>query len=137
MDLFSRRIAGWAIGKKITSGLVIKALNQAVWKRKPALGLILHSDRGSQHASDAFRGVLSRHGIRQSMSNKGDCYDNAVAESFFNTLKKEYVYFESFKTRTQAQSGIFEYIEAFYNRTRRHSTLGNLSPQAFEQAKAA
>jgi putative transposase len=137
LDLFSRGIVGWAMGERITSELAIRALNQAIWKRKPAPGLILHSDRGSQYASDAFRSVLTRHGIIQSMSAKGDCYDNAVAESFFHTLKTEYVYFENFKTRAQAQSGIFEYIEVFYNRTRRHSTLGNMSPQEFEQTKVA
>ena len=137
LDLFSRRIVGWAMGDRITSELVIRALNQAVSKRKPAPGLIFHSDRGGQYASDALRWVLTRHGIIQSMSAKGDCYDNAVAESFFHSLKTEYVYFENFRTRAQAQSGIFEYIEVFYNRVRRHSTLGNLSPLAFEQAKAA
>ncbi len=137
LDLFSRKIVGWAMGERITSELVIRAFNQAVWKRKPAPGLILHSDRGGQYASDAFRAVLTRHGIIQSMSAKGDCYDNAVAESFFHTLKTEYIYFESFKTRAQAQSGIFEYIEVFYNRTRRHSTLGHMSPQEFEQGKVA
>jgi putative transposase len=137
LDLFSRRVVGWAMGERITSELVIRALNQAIWKRKPAPGLIFHSDRGGQYASDAFRIILARHGIVQSMSNKGDCYDNAVAESFFHTLKTEYVYFESFRTRMQAQSGIFEYIEAFYNPTRRHSTLGNMSPQQFEQASVA
>lgn len=137
LDLFSRRVVGWAMGERITSELVIRAFNQAVWKRKPAPGLILHSDRGGQYASDAFRIVLARHGIVQSMSAKGDCYDNAVAESFFHTLKTEYIYFENFKTRAQAQGGIFEYIEAFYNPTRRHSTLGNVSPQQFEQASVA
>lgn len=137
LDLFSRKIVGWAMGERITSELVIKALYQAIRRRRPARGLILHSDRGSQYASSAFRVVLTMHGITQSMSAKGDCYDNAVAESFFHTLKTEYVYFEKFRTRTEAQSGIFEYIEVFYNRIRRHSTLGNMSPQAFEQAKAA
>jgi len=137
LDLFSRGIVVWAIGERINSVLVIMALTQAVWKRKPAAGLILHSDRGSQYASDALRVVLARHGIIQSMSAKGDCYDNAVAESFFHTLKTEYVYFENFRTRTEAKSGIFEYIEVFYNRRRRHSTLGNMSPMAFEQAKVA
>lgn len=137
LDLFSRRIVGWAMGYRITSELAIRALNQAISRRKPAPGLILHSDRGCQYASHVFRSVLAEHGIIQSMSAKGDCYDNAVAESFFHTLKTEYVYFESFRTRAHAQSGIFEYIEVFYNRVRRHSTLGNMSPQAFEQAKAA
>ena len=137
LDLFSRKIVGWAMGERITSELVIKALYQAIWRRRLERGLILHSDRGSQYASSAFRVVLTRHGITQSMSARGDCYDNAVAESFFHTLKTEYVYFEKFRTRAEAQNGIFEYIEVFYNRIRRHSTLGNMSPQAFEQAKAA
>lgn len=137
LDLFSRKIVGWAMGDRITAELVIAAFNQAVWRRKPARGLLLHSDRGSQYASEAFRRALTEHGMIQSMSAKGECYDNAVAESFFHTLKTEYVYFEKFKTRAEAQIEIFEYIEVFYNRIRRHSTLGNISPQAFEQAKAA
>jgi len=137
LDLFSRKIVGWAMGDRITAELVITAFNQAVWRRKPARGLVLHSDRGSQYASEALRKVLTTHGMIQSMSAKGDCYDNAVAESFFHTLKTEYVYFEKFKTRAEAQIGIFEYIEVFYNCIRRHSTLGNISPQAFEQAKVA
>lgn len=137
LDLFSRRCVGWAMSNRITAGLVLRAFNQAILRRNPGKGLIFHSDRGVQYASEAFRNVLTRHGCIQSMSAKGNCYDNAVAESFFHTLKTEYVYFEKYGTRDEAQSGIFEYIEVFYNRTRRHSAIGSSSPVDFEQAKAA
>lgn len=118
----------------MTAELAIRALRQAVWNRRPAPGLIFHSDRGGQYASDAFRKVLTKRGLVQSMSARGDCYDNAFAKSFFHTLKTEYIYSESFKTRARAQNGIFKYIGVFYNRIRLHSTLGNMSPQAFKQA---
>lgn len=137
LDVFSRRIVGWAMGKKMDAGLVLRAFHQAVARRRPERGLIFHSDRGSQYASDTFRMALRDCGAVQSMSKKGDCYDNAVTETFFHTLKTELVYFEKYRTRAEAMSGIFEYIEAFYNGVRRHSTLGNVSPKAFEQAKAA
>lgn len=137
LDLFSRRCIGWTMGDKITADLVLRAFNQAVLRRQPGPGLIFHSDRGVQYASEAFRNVLTRYGCIQSMSGKGNCYDNAVAESFFHTLKTEYVYFEKYETRAEAQRGIFEYIEVFYNRTRRHSAIGSRSPVDFERAKAA
>lgn len=138
MDLFTRGIVGWAMSERITAEMVIKAFQQAITRRNPPEGLIFHSDRGSQYASDAFRDVLKHYGCIQSMSDKGDCYDNAVAESFFHTLKTEHVYFERYKTREEARLSIFEYIEVFYNRIRRHSTLGNRSPYEFERmAKVA
>ena len=134
LDVFSRQIVGWAMGDRIDTGLVLRAFNQAVMRRRPAPGFIFHSDRGRQYASVDFRKALKSCGAVQSMSNKGDCYDNAITETFFHTLKTELVYFEKYKTRTEAKGGIFEYIEAFYNRLRRHSALGYRSPHAFEQA---
>ena len=104
---------------------------------RPSLGLIFHCDRGSQYASADFRKALKRCGAVQSMSKKGDCYDNAITETFFHALKTELVYFERYKTRAEAKRGIFEYLEAFYNRLMRHSALGYRSPHAFEQAKVA
>lgn len=121
------------MGDRINTELILRAFNQAVMRRRPAHGLIFHSDRGSQYAS--FRKALRHYGAVQSKSNKGDCYDNAVTEMFCHTLKTELIYFEKYKTRTDAKRSIFEYIEAFYNRVRRHSTLGYRSPHAFEQAK--
>ncbi|MBI5902046.1 MAG: IS3 family transposase [Deltaproteobacteria bacterium] len=137
LDVFSRQIVGWAMGDRIDTALVLRAFNQAVMRRRPAPGLIFHSDRGSQYASVAFRKALKRCKAIQSMSNKGDCHDNAVTETFFHTLKTELVYFERYKTRAEAKRGIFEYIEVFYNRLRRHSALGYRSPLAFEQSKVA
>ena len=137
LDVFSRQIVGWAMGERIDTALVLRAFNQAVMRRRPTPGLIFHSDRGSQYASADFRKALKLCGAVQSMSNKGDCYDNAITETFFHTLKTELVYFERYKTRAEAKRGIFEYIEAFYNRLRRHSALGYRSPFAFEQAKVA
>jgi transposase InsO family protein len=133
MDLFTRGIVGWAMSDRITAEMIINALEQATTRRNPPEGLIFHSDRGSQYASDAFCSVLKRYGCIQSMSDKGDCYDNAVAESFFHTLKTEHVYFERYKTREEARCSIFEYIEVFYNRIRRHSTIGSRSPYEFEE----
>ena len=137
LDLFSRQVVGWAMGDRIDTDLVLRAFNQAVMRRRPAPGLIFHSDRGSQYASDDFRKALKLCGAVQSMSNKGNCYDNAVTETFFHTLKTELVYFERYTTRAEAKRGIFEYIEAFYNRVRRHSSLGYRSPHVFEQANVA
>ena len=112
--------------------LVLKAFRQALWRRSPGSGVIFHSDQGVQYACQAFRDLLKEHKFVQSMSDKGNCYDNAVAESFFHTLKTELVYFESYQNRDEARKSIFEYIEIFYNRQRRHSTLGYLSPVNFE-----
>lgn len=138
LDLYSRQVVGWAMSNRMTSGLVIKALYQAIGRRNPGIGCVFHSDRGVQYASADFRDVLKVYGFIQSMSRKGNCYDNAVAESFFHTLKTEHVYDYRYETRAEATQSIFEYIEMFYNRQRRHSTLGYRSPVSFElEAMAA
>ena len=137
VDLFSRQIVGWSIDKTMTRELVLSALRQACFKRKPGTGLIFHSDRGSQYCSKDFRKELKLHRMLQSQSRKGDCWDNAVVESFFHTLKTEAIFHEVFETRAQAEAFIFEWIESFYNRTRIHSTLGYLSPVAFEERACA
>jgi transposase InsO family protein len=138
LDLYSRQVVGWAMSDRLTSGFVVKALYQAIGRRHPSSGCILHSDRGIQYASTDFRDVLSAYGFIQSMSRKGNCYDNAVAESFFHTLKTEHVYDYRYETRAEARQSIFEYIEMFYNRQRRHSALGYRSPVSFElEAMAA
>jgi transposase InsO family protein len=138
LDLFSRQVVGWAMSDRQTSGFVVKALSQAIGRRHPASRCIFHSDRGIQYASTDFRDVLRAYGFIQSMSRKGNCYDNAVAESFFHTLKTEHVYDYRYETRAEARQSIFEYIEMFYNRQRRHSALGYLSPVSFEvEAMAA
>ena len=135
IDLFSRRVVGWAMGGNMKASLVNDALLMAIWKRKPPKGLISHSDRGVQYASDSHRALLKEHGIIQSMSRKGNCWDNAVPESFFHTLKTELVYHETYETREQAKNSIFEYIEVYYNRVRMHSTNDYLSPIEYEEAK--
>jgi putative transposase len=114
------------------------ALQMAIWKRKPAKGLLWHTDRGSQYASESHRTLLTQHGIQQSMSRKGNCWDNAVSESFFHTLKTELIHHQTFRNRDEARQAIFEYIEVFYNRERLHSANGYLSPVDYElQQKAA
>ena len=133
IDLYSRRVVGWSINKRMTKQLVMDAVLMAIWKRKPAPGLIFHSDRGSQYCSNNFQRLLKTHGILSSMSRKGDCWDNAVAESFFGTLKLELVFWETYETRVQAKGSIVEYIEMFYNSQRRHSYLGYLTPMEFEK----
>jgi transposase InsO family protein len=133
-DLFSRKIVGWSMQQRMTRQLVIDSLEMAVDRRRPKPGLLCHSDRGSQYASDDYQAVLARHGMACSMSRKGDCWDNAVMESFYSTLKTELIYHEIFRTRDEARRAVFEYIEMFYNRIRRHSTLGYLSPADFELA---
>ena len=132
IDLFSRRIVGWGLQDRMSASLVCEALDAAVKLRKPPPGLIFHSDRGSQYASKAFRRRLWRYRMQQSMSRKGNCWDNAVAESFFATLKKELVRNLAFETRASARSQVFEYIEVFYNRQRAHSLLGYETPTSFE-----
>jgi len=132
LDLCSRKIVGWAMGERIDRGLVMTALNMAIAKRRPGKGLLHHSDRGSQYASNDYQELLRSHGMICSMSGKGNCYDNAVAESFYHTLKVELVHGRSYQSRREAVSDIFEYIEVFYNRKRRHSSLGYLSPANFE-----
>jgi transposase InsO family protein len=131
LDLFNRQVIGWSMDDRLTQDLVLQALHQALGRRKADPGVIFHSDRGSQYAGHAFRSVLKQHQFSQSMSATGNCYDNAVMESFFHTLKTEVVYFERYRTRADARQSIFEYIEVFYNRIRRHSSLGYLSPLDF------
>jgi transposase InsO family protein len=135
IDLFSRQVVGWAMSNRMKAMLVNKALLMALWKRKPNRGLIWHTDRGSQYASKSHRDLIKEHGIVQSMSRKGNCWDNAVPESFFHTLKVELIHHEQFKTRSEAKQAIFEYIEIYYNRKRMHSTNNYLSPVEFEQAR--
>ncbi len=132
LDLFSRRVVGWSMGSRIDAKLVLRAFSMAVTTRRPPVQLIFHSDRGSQYASQDFRDALSRCKARQSMSRKGNCWDNACAESFFKTLKVELIGDRIYATRQQAQTQIFEYIELFYNRERLHSTLDYLSPCDYE-----
>ena len=133
LDLYSRRIVGWSMSRWITRHLVISALNMAVDQRLPGEELIHHSDRGSQYTSDDFRDELEKHNIECSMSGTGNCYDNAVVESFFGLLKRERVNRKYYSTRDDAKQDIFDYIECFYNRKRRHGYLGNISPAAFEE----
>lgn len=132
LDLYSRRVVGWAMGERLTRQLTLDALDMALTHRRPEAGLLHHSDRGCQYASADYQRALRQRGLVCSMSRKGDCWDNAVAESFFATLKVELVHRENFATRSQAKAAVFEYVEAFYNRHRRHSTLGYLSPIDFE-----
>jgi len=132
IDLFSRRVVGYSMSDKIDSVLVSDALKMALLNRKPENGLIFHSDRGSQYASYEFRDLLAKHGIVQSMSRKGNCWDNACAESFFSTLKIEEVYRNNYRTRKEARLSIFEYITVFYNRYRKHSFLDCMSPAKYE-----
>lgn len=133
IDLYSRQIIGWSMADNMRSKLVNDALTMAIWKRKPKKGLVWHSDRGSQYASDSHRSILKDHGIIQSMSRKGNCWDNAVAESFFHTLKTELTNHCKFNNQKEAKNVIFEYIEVFYNRTRIHSANNYLSPVEFEK----
>jgi transposase InsO family protein len=133
LDLFSRRVVGWAMSDRITRQLTLDALTMALTHRQPAHGLLHHSDRGSQYASHDYRRLLAAHGIVCSMSRRGDCWDNAVAESFFSTLKLELVYESAWQTRADARADVFQYVEVFYNGQRLHSSLGYLSPVAFER----
>jgi transposase InsO family protein len=134
MDLCSRKIVGWSMAETLHAAIVIAALRMAIDRRRPEPGLIHHSDRGVQYASAEFRAVLDAHGLIASMSRQGNCYDNAVKESFFHTLKTELVNHEHYRTRDQARASVFEYIEAFYNRQRIHSSLDYQSPDDFERA---
>ena len=133
IDLFSRQVVGWSLEKTMTSDLVTSALQEALTKRTPGVGLIFHSDRGSQYCSRSFRKQLKRFRMLQSQSRRANCWDNACVESFFHTLKTEALYHEDFKTREEVRNFIFEWVEAFYNRTRIHSTLGYKSPIDFER----
>lgn len=134
IDLFSRQVVGWSMDERITRKLTLNALRMAVNRRNPGPGLVHHTDRGSQYASADYQRMLRVHKMICSMSRKGNCWDNAVVESFFHSLKTEMIYWEEFTTRDEARRKIFEWIEVFYNRYRRHSTLGNLSPVNFEIA---
>ena len=133
IDLYSRKIVGWAMNKRMKKELVIDAYLMAYWKRKPTKGLIHHSDRGSQYASKRFQATLKSTGAKCSMSSSGCCYDNAVAESFFHSLKTELSRDYHYLTRKEAKKDIFEYIEIFYNRKRRHSTINYCTPTEFEE----
>ena len=133
LDLFSRRVVGWSMSESITRQLTLDALEAALGQRTPPPGLLHHSDRGSQYASGDYQALLDAHGLVGSMSRRGNCWDNAVAESFFSTLKIELVYPADWATRAAARAAVFEYLEVFYNGQRRHSSLGYLSPVAFEQ----
>ena len=133
LDLFNREVVGWSIKPRMTADIVMDAATMAWFRRQPAAGLIHHSDRGSQYASHAFQGKLAAYGMACSMSRKGNCWDNAPAESFFNSLKNERVHGARYATRQEAIDDLFDYIEVFYNRSRRHSTLGYHSPAQFLQ----
>ena len=132
LDLYSRAAIGWAMGPRLTADLAADALTMALRRRKPQSGLLHHSDRGVQYASRDYQGRLARAGISCSMSRKGNCWDNACVESFFATLKKELIHDQRYTTREQAKRDIFEWIEVFYNRQRRHTTLGYRSPAEYE-----
>ena len=137
LDLFSRKVVGWAISSRIKQDLVIEAMRMAMGRREFAPGLIFHSDRGSQYCSHRYQKVLRTNGIISSMSRKGDCWDNAVSESFFGSLKTERIFGSNYKTRAEARRDLFDYIEMFYNCRRRHSFIGNKSPREWEMEKAA
>lgn len=137
IDLYSRLVVGWAMADRMTADLVCNALQMALWRRRMPKDVIVHSDRGSQYCSAVYQALLARHNLICSMSAKGNCYDNACAESFFHTLKVEAVHGEPIASRAEMRQTIFEYIEVDYNRNRRHSTNGNISPEAFEAALAA
>ena len=133
LDLASRRIVGWSTSSVVDTALTLSALHRALNWRRPARGLVHHSDRGVQYAAAAYRAVLARHGMQASMSRKGNCWDNAVAESFFATLEWELIEGAAWQTRLDAHQAIAEYIEIWYNRMRRHSSLNYLSPAAYEE----
>ena len=137
IDLFSRMVVGWAMDKRMKAGLVCDALQMALWRRRMPKGVIVHSDRGSQYCSKLYQALLAKHDLVCSMSGKGNCYDNACAESFFHSFKVELIHGECFETREAMRRAVFEYIEVDYNRTRRHSTNGYISPLAFETKMVA
>ena len=137
LDLFSRRVVGWAMGARMTATLVCDALTMALWRRRLPKGVIVHSDRGSQYCSGAYQALLAEHPLVCSMSRKGDCYDNAAMESWNHSYKVEAIHGERFPTRAEARQQTFEYIEVYYNRKRLHSKLGYLSPEAYERKHVA
>ena len=136
IDLYSRRVIGWAVSNRMKKDLVIRALQMAINLRQPPPGGIHHTDRGSQYCSRAYQKILKTHGFQVSMSGKGNCYDNSVVETFFKTLKAELIWRQSWTTRRQAEMALFEYINGFYNPRRKHSALGYKSPLAFERKAA-
>lgn len=133
LDLYSRRIVGWSMKPNMTVELVMDALRMAIWRRGLPKKLLHHSDQGSQYTSEPFQRMLSDLGIECSLSRRGECHDNAVMESFYGSMKNEKLYREKYGTRSEAKAAVFDYIEGFYNPHRRHSTLGNISPAAFEK----
>ena len=137
LDLYSRQVIGWAMEATMSQNLTLRALSMALQRQRPQAGLVHHSDRGSQYACQAYQKLLAKHKIVCSMSRKGNCWDNAPTESWFHTLKTEQVYHVSYKTRQEAMLDIFDYIEVFYNRQRRHSTLGYLTPVQFATGQRA
>ncbi len=137
LDLFSRQVIGWAMSNSNNAELTQDALTMAIWRRGKKEGVIVHSDQGSTYASGSYQRQLSHNKLCCSMSRKGECLDNAVAESFFGTLKNELVYHEDYKTRVQARQSIFEYIEVFYNRHRRHAFLNYMTPVEYEEKYAS
>lgn len=132
LDVYNREIIGWSVNQRCSTDLVLNALTMSIRNSKPTAGVIFHSDRGSQYTSAGFRNTLAHYGFIQSMSGKGNCYDNAITESFFSTLKKELIYLTNFETKEQAAVEIFQFIEIFYNRKRLHSALGYVSPVEFK-----
>lgn len=134
LDLYSRKVVGWSMQPSMKKELVIDALMMAVWRRRPQQEVIIHSDQGSQYGSDGWRRFCKEHKLLPSMSRRGNCYDNAVAESFFSSLKKERIRKKIYRSRAEAKADVFDYIEVFYNKNRRHSHLNGMSPQAFESA---
>jgi putative transposase len=137
LDLYSRLVVGWSMSERMNKALVIDALKMALWRRKMPRGVIVHSDRGSQYCSHSYQRLLKKHGLICSMSKKGDCYDNAAMESWNHSLKVESIHGQRFETRAEAMAEVFEYINIYYNRQRLHSSLGYLSPEAFEAQKVA
>jgi transposase InsO family protein len=135
-DMYTRKIVGWSTSERLSAAMVNEALEMGIGRQLPEAGLLAHSDRGSQYASEVYQRLLQEHGITCSMSRKGNCWDNAPMESFFATLKKELVHQEEYETRAHARQSLFEYIELFYNRERRHSALGYVSPAQFEEVAA-
>ena len=136
VDLYARKMVGWSMKRTLSRELALDALLMAVWRRKPDGQVIVHSDQGSQYGSDDFKRFCREHNLQPSMSRRGNCWDNAVAESFFSSLKKERIRKRIYKTREMARAEVFDYIEVFYNRSRRHSYSGGVSPEAFELAAA-
>jgi len=134
LDLFDRKVVGWSMKQSLARDLVVDALLMAIWRRRPQGQVLVHSDQGSQYGSDQWCRFCRDHGLEPSMSRRGNCWDNAVAESFFGSLKRERVNRRNYRTRNEARADVFDYIEVFYNKKRRHSYLGDVSPDMFERA---